>query len=127
MNQILYEVRESARDLNQATAFNATSQGLESQRRLDEAKDTYALRYRKFEEELRKLAADAGISESEFKAFWGDKRLNELLVMSEIYENYKQEFRGLGIGGSMVDWASKRGGTASNVYGLPSLAQPGMF
>lgn len=116
LNESLLSLRASAEELNKANAEYARNQSAESKQRLTEAQQSWGTRWRTLQETLRQVSASAGISEKEFEAFWSDKRLNELLVLSEIYDNYKTNFSAFGIGGSKSDWIQNH-----NNSGLPSL------
>lgn len=116
LNESLLSLRSSAEELNKANAEYARNGSAESKQRLTEAQQSWGTRWRTLQETLRQVSASSGISEKEFEAFWSDKRLNELLVLSEIYDNYKNQMNFFGAGGSHSDWTQK---TIDS--GLPSL------
>lgn len=115
----LHNLRNSADDLNRATAENARQNTAESAQRLTEAKQSWGTRWRSLQETLRKLSADAGMSEQEASAYWTDKRINELLVMSEIYSNYKTTQKIGPFSGERSDWIQNQINS-----GTPSMYAP---
>ena len=115
----LHGLRQSAMRLNDANRQYALSQSDESKQRLYEAQQSWGSRWRTIQENLVSLEIKNGLSENEAKAFWTDKRLNELLVMSEIYHNYKLDVKVGPFGTQQTDWLNRD----SSIYG-PSMYAP---
>lgn len=120
LNESLLKLRESAMELNEAQAEFARSQSEESKQRLNEARQSWGSRWLTLQENCRKASADAGMSENEAAAFWDDKRLNELFVLSEIYDNYQRQFKAGPISIDNDNWQRQLFDRA----GLPSLYTP---
>lgn len=114
--QDLHRLRETAMDLNVAHQDYLWNQSAESRQRLDEAEKSWETRMAIFKENLRKLSAEAGMTEKEIEAFWTDKRIQEMVAMSEMFDNYKQEFKAFGIGGNGVGLNMWNGKTAPSMY-----------